>query len=60
MLYKVLKLSEIVILWVYYTIPFGFGLIWHFWGITSTFKVLCLAWVAGEGSVPGVRVWSML
>ena len=35
--FSVLKLSEIVILWVYYTFPFGFSLIWHFWGITSTF-----------------------
>ena len=26
----VLKLIEIVILWVYYTIPFGFSLFWHF------------------------------
>ena len=29
-----LKLTEIVILWVYYTIPFGFSLIWHFLDIT--------------------------
>ena len=28
--FSVLKLTEIVILWVYYTIPFGFSLIWHF------------------------------
>ena len=26
-----LKLIEIVILWVYYTIPYGFGLFRHFW-----------------------------
>ena len=31
--FSVLKLIEIVILWVYYTIPFGFGLFRHFWGI---------------------------
>ena len=29
--FSVLKLIEIVILWVYYTIPFGFSLFWYFW-----------------------------
>ena len=29
--FSVLKLAEIVMLWVYYTIPFGFSLFWHFW-----------------------------
>ena len=28
--FSVLKLIEIVILWVYYTIPFGFSLFYHF------------------------------
>ena len=32
--FSVLKLIEIVILWVYYTIPFGFSLFRHFLGIT--------------------------
>ena len=27
-------LIEIVILWVYYTIPFGFSLFRHFWVLT--------------------------
>ena len=41
---SVLKLIEIVILWVYYTIPFGFSLFWHFWDITfQLLKLLCLA-----------------
>ena len=39
----VLKLTEIVILWVYYTIPFGFSLFWHFSGINfQLWKLLCL------------------
>ena len=38
------KLFKIVILWVYYTIPFGFILFRHFWSITfHLFKLLCLA-----------------
>ena len=32
--FSVLKLIEIVILWVYYTIPFGFSLFRHLLGIT--------------------------
>ena len=55
-----LKLSEIVILWVYYTISFGSSLIWHFWGITSTFKLLCLAYFTDECSVPEMRILSIL
>ena len=31
--FSVLKLIEIVISWVYYTIPFGFSFFRHFWGI---------------------------
>ena len=39
-----LKLIEIVILWAYYTIPFGFSLFRNFWSITFyLFKLLCLA-----------------
>ena len=42
--FSVLKLFEIVILWVYYTIPFGFSLISHFWVISfQLFKSHCLA-----------------
>ena len=32
--FSVLKSIEIVMLWVYYTIPFGFSLFRHFMGIT--------------------------
>ena len=35
--FSVLKLIEIVILWVYYTIPFGFSLFRHFWDNTFNF-----------------------
>ena len=50
-------MTEIVILWVYYTIPFGFSLIWHFWGIT--FQLLnYFVWlrITDEGSVPEMRI----
>ena len=39
-----LKLIEIVILWVYHTIPFGFNLFWQRLVITfQLFKLHCLA-----------------
>ena len=42
--FSVLELIEIVILWVYYTIPFGFSLYRLFGGITfQFFKLLYLA-----------------
>ena len=41
--FSVLKLYEIVILWVYYTIPFGFSLFGHSFVITiQRFEVHCL------------------
>ena len=40
--FSVLELTEIVILWVYYTIPFG-SLFRYFWHHFSTFKLLYLA-----------------
>ena len=55
-----LKLIEIVILWVYYTIPFGFSLLRQFLVITFQFFKLNL-WlrITDEGSVPEMRIWSM-
>ena len=41
-----LKLIEIVILWVYYTIPFGFNLFWHL--LVITFQLLKLHCLAGD------------
>ena len=39
-----LKLNEIVILLVYYTIPFDFSSFWYFWGIHfQLLNLLCLA-----------------
>ena len=56
-----LKLIEIVILWVYYTIPFGFSLFWHF--LVITFQLFILhVWlrITDEGSVLEMRIWSIL
>ena len=55
------KLIEIVILWVYYTIPFGFSLLRYFWNIV--FPILnYFVWqrITDEGSVPEMRIWSIL
>ena len=56
-----LKLFEIVILWVYYTIPFGFSLFWHVWDISFQHLII-LFWlrITDEGSVPEMRIWSIL
>ena len=55
-----LKLIEIVILWVYYTIPFGFSLFRHF--LVITFQLFILhVWlrITDEGSVPEMRILSI-
>ena len=55
-----LKLIKIVILWVSYTIPFGFSLFWHF--LVITFQLFILhVWlrITDEGSVPKMRIWSI-
>ena len=42
--FAVLKLIEIVILWVYYTTPFGFSFFRHFWDINfQPFQLLSFA-----------------
>ena len=42
--FVVLKFIEIVILWVYYTIPFGFSFFRHFWDIIfQPFQLLSFA-----------------
>ena len=60
--FPVLKLSDIVILWVYYTIPFGFSFLYYtFWA--SIFNFLnYFDWlsITDEGSVPEMRIWSIL
>ena len=47
------KLIESVIVWVHYTIPFGFSLFWHFLVITFQHFILHV-WlrITDEGSVP--------
>ena len=52
------KLTEIVILWVYYTIPFDFSLIFALLGIT--FQLLVWLMITDEGSLPEMRIWSIL
>ena len=59
--FSVSNLIEIVILWVYYTIPFGFSLFRHF--LASLFNFLnYFDWlrITDEGSVSEMRIWSIL
>ena len=55
-----LKFIQIVILWVYYTIPFGFTLFWNFWAYIFNFLNYIL-WlrITDEGSVPEMCIWSI-
>ena len=58
---SVLKLAEIVIVWVYYTIPFGFTLIWHFRAIIfNVWNHFVWLRITDEGSLPEMRIWSIL
>ena len=61
--YYVLKLIEIVILRVYYTIPFGFSFFWHFLALFVNFYNYFL-WlrITDEGSISEMRIdiWSVL
>ena len=55
-----LKFLEIVILWVYYAIPFGFTLFRHFWAYIFNFlKYVLRLRITDEGSVPEMRIWSI-
>ena len=55
------KLIEIVKVWVYYTIPYGFDLFRHFLGITfHLFKFFVWLRITDKGSVPEMRIWSIL
>ena len=58
---SVLKLIEMVILRVYYTISFGFSLFRHFWA--SRFNLLkYFVWlrITDESSIPEMHIWSIL
>ena len=55
------KLTEIVILWVYYTIPFGFSLIWSFLALFfKLFNYFVWPRITDEGSVPEMSICSIL
>ena len=59
--FSVLTLIEIVMFWGYYTIPFGFSLFCHILDITfQLLKLLCLAKITDEGSLPEMHLWSIL
>ena len=51
----------VIILWVYYTIPFGVSLFMHFRYHISTF-LNYFVWlrITDEGSLPEMRIWSIL
>ena len=47
-------------LWVYYTIPFGFNLFWHLLVITfQLFNYIVWLRITDEGSLPEMRIWSI-
>ena len=55
------KLIEIVMLWVYDTIPYGFSLFRHFLSITfHLFKYFIWLRITDEGSVTEMCIWSIL
>ena len=55
-----LKFIQIVILWVCYTIPFGFTLFWHFWAyLNNLLNYFLWLRITDEGSVPEMRIWSI-
>ena len=60
-IFPCLKFIQIVILWVYYTVPSGFTLFWHFWAYIFNFLNYFL-WlrITDEGSVPEMRILSIL
>ena len=58
---SVLKLTEIMIFWIYYTILFGFSVISHFFRITyQLLNYYVLLRITDEGSVPEMRTWYIL
>ena len=59
--FSVLKLTEIIISWVYYTIPNGFSLFRHFSASLINF-LNYFVWlrITDEGLVPEMRIWFIL
>ena len=58
--FSLLKLSEIVILWLCYTIPFAFSFFGSFEHCFSFLKLLILLRTSDKGSIPDIRIWSIL
>ena len=62
--FSFLKFIEIVILWVYYTIPFGFSLFWDFLVVTSQVFNLCFAqdhwWVLSSRNAYMVNIVNLI
>ena len=58
---SILKLIEIVILWVYYTNPFGLSFFRHFRvNIFNFWNHFVWRRTTDEGSLPEIRIWSIL
>ena len=59
--FSVLKLIEIVILWVFYTIPFGFSLFRNF-RVNIFYFGNHFVWrrITDESLIPEMRIWSIL
>ena len=59
--FSVLKMIEIIILWVFYTIPFGFSLFRNF-RVNIFYFGNHFVWrrITDEGSLPEMRIWSIL
>ena len=55
------KMLYIVIIWVYFTIPYGLSLFWQF-GVSLFNFLNYFVWlrITDEGSVPEIRLWSLL
>ena len=52
--------KTIVMLWVYYTIPFGVNFFRHFWDIFfNLFNYFLWLRITDDGSIPEMRTWSI-
>ena len=62
--FSVLELTDIVVLWAYYTIHFGFSIFWHFCqfgtSLSNIFDYFVWLRITDEGSLPEMPIWSIL
>ena len=59
--FSVFKLIEIIFLWVNYTIPISFSLFTYFGHhLLISLNHFVLLRITDEGSVPEMRIWSIL